>query len=384
MLHELAAALLVGADAVDAEAAQGVVAVLQQVDALKQGVGDDGLHDVELQLAVVAGQADGHVVADDAVAHLVHHLGDDGVHLAGHDARTGLALGEVYLVQAAAGTAGEQAQVVADLVGLHGQALHGGAVGEHAGGGAGGLDEVVGQGDVPAGDLAQSLDAGLAVAGLRADARADGGGTHVHNQELVGSVAEVLVLAAQRVGKGAESLAEGHGHGILQLRAAHLDNILELLALLVEGGNHLLQVGHELQVLKGQCHVDGAGIGVVGALAGVHHVVGRAVLVLAALVAHALEGQVGDDLVGTHVGAGAGTALNHIDGELVVVLALDQLVAGPHDGVALLLGNHLNLDVRHGGGLLGDGHAADKVVVVAQQLAADVEILHGAGSLYAV
>ena len=95
-------------------------------------------------------------------------------------------------------------------------------------------------------------------------------------------------------------------------------------------------------------------------------------------MSHALQCEVGDNLVGGHVGAGARTALYHVDGELVVVLALDKLVTGPHDGVALLGGDHADFDVGHGGGLLGDGHAADEISVVAQQVTADVEVLDGA------
>ena len=130
--------------------------------------------------------------------------------------------------------------------------------------------------------------------------------------------------------------------------------------------------------------MDGAGIGVVGALAGVDNVVGRAVLVFALLVAHTLQRQVGNHLIGSHIGARAGTALNHIDGELVVVFALNQLVAGPDNGFALLLGYHTNLDVGHSGGLLGHRHTLDEVVVVHQQTSADMKIFHSACRLHAV
>ena len=46
---------------------------------------------------------------------------------------------------------------------------------------------------------------------------------------------------------------------VLQLGATHLDHMLELFALLVEGCNHLLQTGHELEVFEAEGHVDGAG-----------------------------------------------------------------------------------------------------------------------------
>lgn len=384
VLDHLAAAVFVGGDAVDAESAQGVEAILQQVDAFEEGVGDDGLHDVELELTVVGGEGDADVVADDFVADLVHNLGDDGVDLAGHDGGAGLALGEVDFVEAAAGAGGEEAEVVAHLVDLDGEALHGVAVLDHAGGGGGGFDEVVGQGDVPAGNLAEGFDAGFAVAGLGADAGADGGGAHVDDEELVGRGAEVLEFAAERVGKAAEGLAEGHGDSVLQLGASHLHHVGELLALLVEGVDHVLEAGHEFEVFEAEGHVDGAGVGVVGGLGGVDHVVGRAVFVLSALVAHLLEGEVGDDLVSGHVGGGAGAALDHVDGKLVVVLAGDELVAGPDDGVALLFGDHAHLHVGHSGGLFGDGHATDEVGVGGEEMTADVKVFNSTGSLNAV
>ena len=66
--------------------------------------------------------------------------------------------------------------------------------------------------------------------------------------------------------------------------------------------------------------MHGAGIGVVGGLGHVDVVVGVAVLILAALVTHELEGAVGDDLIGIHVHAGAGAALHHVDGEVMAAI----------------------------------------------------------------
>ena len=251
-------------------------------------------------------------------------------------------------------------------------------------GGAGGLDEVVGQGDVPAGDFTEGLDAGFAVAGFGADAGADGGGTHVDGEEFVGGIAEVGHLATQGGGKTAEGLSKGHGDGVLQLGAAHLDDVGKLLGFLVEGVDHLLQMGHEGKVFETHGHVDGAGVGVVGALRGVDNVVGRAVLVFAALVAHTFKCKVGDYFVGSHVGAGAGTALYHVDGELVVETSRDELVAGPADGLALFGGDHAHFHVGHGGGFLGDGHAFDEVGIAAEQVSTDVEVVYGTAGLNTV
>ena len=77
-------------------------------------------------------------------------------------------------------------------------------------------------------------------------------------------------------------------------------------------------------------------------------VVGRAVLVLAFLVPHQLEGPVGDDLVGVHVDRGSGAALHHVHGELVEESAFRNLLAGRADGIG-------DLRVQHAEFLVGQG-----------------------------
>ena len=56
-----------------------------------------------------------------------------------------------------------------------------------------------------------------------------------------------------------------------------------------------------------------------------------AVLIVALPVAHQLERAVGDHLVGVHVRRGAGAALEHVEPELIVKLAVDDFLAGAFD-----------------------------------------------------
>ena len=70
-----------------------------------------------------------------------------------------------------------------------------------------------------------------------------------------------------------------------------------------------------------QAQADGGRVGIVGRLRHVHVVIGVQVLILALGVPHGLQGQVGDHLVGIHVGRCPGTALNHVHHELIVALA---------------------------------------------------------------
>lgn len=71
----------------------------------------------------------------------------------------------------------------------------------------------------------------LGIARLGADARADGRGAHVDRQELLRRMVEVVDLAPQDARKTVERLPEGHGYGVLQLRAPHLEHAGELVAL---------------------------------------------------------------------------------------------------------------------------------------------------------
>ena len=194
----------------------------------------------------------------------------------------------------------------------------------------------------------------------------------------------MLDLVGEDGGESAEGLAQGHGHGVLELGAAHLDDGLELLALGAQGGDELLKLLDQALVRVVHADVDGGGVCVVGGLGAVDVVVGGAELVLAALVAHDLEGAVGDYLVGVHVGGGAGAALDHIYGEVLVVHAFADFLAGLHDGVLLGVREEAELVVGDGCAFLGDGQAGDEQRVLVEVELADLEVLDATERLHAV
>jgi len=78
------------------------------------------------------------------------------------------------------------------------------------------------------------------------------------------------------------------------------------------------------------------------------------------LTAVNLGGAVGDDLVGVHVRGRARPSLKHVDGELVVVLAGDDLVGGLDDGFGLVVGDGSQVAVGQRGRLLDDLSARTK------------------------
>ena len=132
-----------------------------------------------------------------------------------------------------------------------------------------GLDEV-GRGLLrDAGELLELEAHGLGVARVGRDAGADRGGAHVDLVEPLDDLGEAVVVLLQRVGEPDELLAEGHRHGILQLRAADLEHVRELAAL---RGEALGEQGVLLeQALHAEHHgeLDRGRVDVVGRLAAV-------------------------------------------------------------------------------------------------------------------
>lgn len=115
LVEERVDAVLVGDDADDTVVGEGVGTVSEETDGAEEVGNEDGLEDVELELAVRAGDRDGGVVAHDLRGDHGEGLALGGVDLAGHDGRSGLVLGERELAEAAAGAGAEVADVVGDL-----------------------------------------------------------------------------------------------------------------------------------------------------------------------------------------------------------------------------------------------------------------------------
>ena len=97
--------------------------------------------------------------------------------------------------------------------------------------------------------------------------------------------------------------------------------------------------------------------------------------VVAGRVAEALKRQVGDHLVGVHVGRGAGTALDHVDDEVLVVAAGDDLVTGRGDGGGAGGVERAELAVGERGRLLDHGERPHELGEMRERHAGDREVL---------
>ncbi len=195
---------------------------------------------------------------------------------------------------------------------------------------------------------------------------------------------ERAYFSGQRFTERLELLAKRHRHGILQLGAAHLQNAVEFLPLGPERRDQLVDAFEHAHVAERHADMQRGRIGVVRGLRRVHVVVRIAVLVFALLMSHQLEGPVGDDFVGVHVGRGAGAPLEHVELKLVVELAVDQFVAGGLDSLENLGAELAALLVRTRRGHLHHGQGFDEIGIQPELHSRNVKIIKAARRLHSI
>jgi len=107
--------LAVGFDAADAVLDEAVARVGEQFHGVQIIKNHHGLENVELEIALRAGEADGGVVAHDLNGDHGEGFGLRGIYLARHNRRPGLVFGKGEFAEAAARAGGEPANVVGNF-----------------------------------------------------------------------------------------------------------------------------------------------------------------------------------------------------------------------------------------------------------------------------
>ena len=174
-----------------------------------------------------------------------------------------------------------------------------------------------------------------------------------------------------------ELLPEGQRHGVHEMGAPDFGDVLELhgpgLQRVAEGGHRAEQPEHDL---LGHRDVHGGREGVVRRLRHVDVVVGMDGLLGAHDPAAELDGPVGDDLVGVHVGLRAAARLPDAQRELVVEVALGHLARRLLDEAGQGLVQLAEVAVDRGRRALEDPEGPDQRL--GHRLDADVEVVQGA------
>jgi hypothetical protein len=316
---------------------EAVHAIRENAHAVKQ-VGDHhGLEDVKLELAVHATDGGSDVITHNLGADHGEGLALGGVDLSGHNRRAGLVLGQAQLAQAAARAGTQVAHILGNLEEGGGQGVEG----------AGGLDnrivgsqnlELVGGGlELGAGQLGDLSSDGLVEALEGVETSADSGTTLSQVAQVGKSGLDTLDVTVELGDVARELLAKSKGSGVLQVGAADLDNVLELVDLHLEGvAEGLERRQKRLLDLDNGSDVHDGGEGVIGGGGHVNVVVGVDGLLGAHGATEDLNSTVGDNLVGVHVGLGAGTGLPDDQREVVQQLTLSDLSGGLLDSLTNL------------------------------------------------
>ncbi|MNI06407.1 hypothetical protein D3C73_593860 [compost metagenome] len=234
-------------------------------------------------------------------------------------------------------------------------------------------------------DGGQALNGQVLVTRVGVDAGADRGAAQVHfSQQFRGQRLQTGQVFAHGGGESTELLTQGHRYGVLQLGTTHLQDVVEFFTLGRERLNQAVEAGEQGVVTEQQTQTDRRRVGVVGRLRHVHVVVRVQVLILAFLVTHGLQCDVGDDFVGIHVGRSASTALNHVHHELFVEVAADQTCTSFADGGVLGFAQVTQLTVGVGSGLFNHGQTDNQFRVVRNRNARKAEVIHRSQGLDAV
>jgi hypothetical protein len=376
--QQRADALLVSLETLDEVLLEAPHAIGEKARAVEQVADHDGLEDVELKVALGTGEGGGDVVAENLGADHGKGLALGGVDLAGHNGGAGLVLGKLELAEATAGAGAKEADVLGNLEERGGEdieltvGLDDGVVGGQSLKLVGCSDEVV------AGHFADlgSDILGEALEGV--DAGADGGAALGEHLEAGQRRLDALNAKVELGNVARELLAQSQGSGVLQMGATDLDELLPLVTLLLEGVAQAGEGGQQrlLEVEDGGNVHDG-GEGVVGRGRHVDVVVGVDGLLGAHGAAENLNGAVGDDLVGVHVGLGARPRLPDDEGEVVDELEGSDLFGSLLDGLAEL-GVETELHVDRGGSALENAKGADNGRGHAVLGLVDLEVLEGA------
>ncbi|MNE31953.1 hypothetical protein D3C80_1255460 [compost metagenome] len=226
-------------------------------------------------------------------------------------------------------------------------------------------------------DYCQTLNGQVLVTRVGVDAGADRGAAQVNfRQHFRCQSLQACEVFTQGSGERTEFLTQGHRNGVLQLGTTHLQDVVEFFTLGRERLNQAVEAGEQSVVTEQQTQTDRCRVGVVGRLRHVHVVVRVQVLILAFLVTHGLQCDVGDDFVGIHVGRSASTALNHVHHELFVEVAADQTCTSFADGGVLGFAQVTQLTVGVGSGLFNHGQTDNQFRVVRNRNARKAEVVH--------
>ena len=358
--EQFGAACRVGGESVDAARAEQRVGAFEQVEVAEQRVRQQRQEGVEFELAGLRGERHRLVLRHDLQRGLADGLADHRVDLAGHGAGADLHGRQAQFAEPRARAGGEQAQVGGNLEQVDRVRLEDAGHLDEGVGVLRGVDQVLGAREVHPRRFAQRVDDAEDVGARRGQPGADRRAAEVDHAQPLLALEHAPAVAAAGFGPGRAFGAERHRTGVLQLRAADLDDVREVaLARLerrLQPGDGLFQPAQAVD--RGD--LERGREDVVGRLVQIHVIQRMHAPVLAAPAAEPFLGAVGEHFVHVHVERGTGAALQRVDhdGFGQPGFAVRQFAAGGGDGLADLRVEMAERRVGPRAGQLHQRHAA--------------------------
>jgi len=194
-------------------------------------VGDDGHHDVELELASLGRERHRRIKAQGLEANLIDHFRDRRIHLAGHDAGPRLHSREDDSARPVRGPEASRRMSLAILLRSRTKARKAPLSVAMSPIDCISLDPVGPFTKLQARDLSEMLDHQPGIFDLRVDACADGGPADTHIAEPVGGLEQLPPMALDGVTVRGELLPQTDRRGILQMGSTRLHDSVEVLPL---------------------------------------------------------------------------------------------------------------------------------------------------------
>ena len=341
---------------------------------------DEGLKDVQLEVTVASSDSHSHVVSDDLSADHSDGFALGGVDLSGHDGAARLVFGKAELTETAARSRSQESNIVGNFHDGDSEGVESTTQVDKSVLGGESLELVGGSDKGMAGFFLQVLNNSFSKASVGVEASSDSGTTLSNLVDINQSLSNTLLAVLELVNVGRELLSESKGSGILSVSSSDFDNVGEFVTLLSESFPETSDLGEEAFLdFEDSGDVHDRREGVVGGLGAVDVIVGVDELG-AELSAENLDGTVGNNFVGVHVGLSAGTSLPDNKGEVVVELTFGDF-GGSFDNGASDLRVETVVEVSLGSGFLQDTESTDDGERHTLGLTANLEVLQRSLSL---
>ena len=219
---------------------------------------------------------------------------------------------------------------------------------------------VLGRAKGQAGDVGDLIGDHLRKERVSVEARAHGGAAKGEFEQVVQRKVKATKVGVELGHPARGFLTEGQRNGVHQVRTPDLHDVSPLDGFGVKGVAQGADARQEaMREGFSRSDVHGRGKGIVGRLRSVDVVVGVDWGFGAQHATGKLDGPVGDDLVGVHVGLRPATGLPHAKGKVVVEVTVDDVLRRCDDEVA-----HLGVELLEGhvglsGGLLENAKSSN-------------------------